>query len=49
MNTSSNQEMSVANSDILQTFKPIQMQMVSLAKCLDNINLWRQEVDAAHT
>ena len=49
MNTSNNQEMSVANSDILQTFKQIQMQMGLLAKSLDNINSWRQEVDAALT
>ena len=43
MNTSNNQENSVANSDILQTLKAIQAQMGHL----DNINSWREEIDAA--
>ena len=49
VNTSNNQETSVANSDILQTLKAIQVQIGSFAKSLDNINSWREEVDAALT
>ena len=49
VNTSNNQENSVANSDVLQTVKVIQPQMVSFSKKLDNINFWREGVYAVLT
>ena len=49
MNASNNQETSIANSDILQTLKAIQVQMALFAKILDNINFWSKEVESALT